>query len=234
MLKLFYFKKENNYGDVMSPWLLRKLDVPFSDYNQNRFHANAIMIGSIANKATRNMHVWGSGFIRRNDIVCKDANYHWVRGPISRQMIIDVGGNAPELYGDAALLLPDFIEESKKEHDVGYIPHHIHYKNLKVDGFKIDLTRSIEDVTKEITKCRSVISSSLHGIIVAHAYGIPAAYVELDGGLTGDGMKFDDHYQSVGLEGAIMSTPDDPIFQVPTNIDTSHIYDIMKGFKRKR
>lgn len=180
------------------------------------------MVGSIANHARPGMRVYGSGFIRRNDKVCPEAGYMWVRGPISRQMVLAAGGNVPELYGDAALILPELIRAAPKRHDVGYVPHYVDYKMLHAEH-KVSLTHgSIESITQKITTFRKVISSSLHGIIVAHAYGIPAAWVKLSSKLTGDDMKFHDHYQSVGLK-AVLSTPEEPVFQVPTNIDTDHI-----------
>lgn len=180
------------------------------------------MVGSIANHARPGVKVYGSGFIRRNDIVCSTADYKWVRGPISRDMVLKAGGSVCDLYGDAALILPDLIPQSEKLHDIGYVPHHVDYQLVK-SGFKVNLIKgSIEHITKEITKCRRVISSSLHGIIVAHAYGIPAAWVRLSDKLSGDGMKFHDHYESVGLK-AELSTTENPVFQVPTEIKTDHI-----------
>jgi hypothetical protein len=43
------------------------------------------------------------------------------------------------------------------------------------------------------------VSSSLHGIIVAHAFGIPAAWLRWSDKLSGDGVKFRDHAALVGL-----------------------------------
>lgn len=220
MKSFFWFRRDNNYGDVMTPFILNKLGVKHRFGLQHA--AKALMIGSIAKLANPNREIFGSGFIRAADPVCKDAKYHWLRGPLSRKMVIDAGGTAPEIYGDAALLMPEFVPASEKEHDIGYIPHHVDY-NLIKEGFKVDLTKgSIEHITREITKCRKVISSSLHGIIIAHAYGIPAAWVKLSDNLTGDGMKFHDHYQSLGLD-AKLSSINNPAFQVPANYNINDI-----------
>lgn len=218
-MKFFWFKYKNNYGDVMTPWLLDKLGVryQYADKKTNE----ALMIGSIANHARPGVRVYGSGFIRRNDIVCAEAKWIWVRGPISRQMVLNAGGQVPELYGDAALILPEFIKPSAKIHDIGYAPHYVDFESLNQKN-KIDLTGDLEAITKQITSCRKIISSSLHGIIVAHAYGIPAAWVKLSDKLSGDDMKFYDHYLSVGLT-PVLSTLDNPVFQVPTEIKTDHI-----------
>lgn len=219
-MRFFWFKQENNYGDVLTPYICEKLKVHC--VWSPRQAANAIMVGSIANKARPGMHVFGSGFIRRSDLVVMNALYHWVRGPISRNMVLAAGGKAPEIYGDAALLMPEFVRALPKDRDIGYIPHHVDYKSLHREH-KIDLTTGgIEGITREITRYRKIVSSSLHGIIVAHAYGIPAAWVKLSNKLTGDDMKFHDHYESVGLK-AQLSTLENPIFQVPTQIDVTDL-----------
>ena len=49
------------------------------------------------------------------------------------------------------------------------------------------------DVIKQITSCEMIVSSSLHGWIVAYAYGIPCVPLPLD-----DGNKFMDFMTSLG------------------------------------
>mgnify|MGYP000288702261 CR=1 FL=1 len=84
------------------------------------------------------------------------------------------------------------------------------------------------NVAKEITKCRSIISSSLHGIIAAHAYNIPAAWVNF-GIMKGDGIKFEDHYLSLGLD-PVQSDMENPIFTTGV-FNTTQIDDIFKSVK---
>jgi hypothetical protein len=47
-----------------------------------------------------------------------------------------------------------------------------------------------------------ILSSSLHGLIIANAFGRPAGWVRLSEALFGDDVKFQDYYASVGLERA--------------------------------
>ena len=229
MRNVFWFKGVPNYGDILTPFILGNLGVAYR-YVPAQF-CDTIMIGSIARLAEKGITVLGSGFIRKTDEVSKDANWKWVRGPLSRKMVLDAGGECPELYGDAALILPDLVSASNKVHDVGYCPHGVDFDLFPEDALKIRLySRDVLNTTKQITSCRKIISSSLHGIIVAHAYGIPAAYVKVSDRLTGDGMKFHDHYESVGLK-LIESTLENPVFQVPTQIQTDHITRMIKEAK---
>ena len=54
-------------------------------------------------------------------------------------------------------------------------------------------------VVKEIAKCRYVLSSSLHGLIVADSFHIPNMYLVFGDRLLGDGYKFDDYYSAYGI-----------------------------------
>jgi hypothetical protein len=86
------------------------------------------------------------------------------------------------------------------------------------------------EIAKQITKCRSTISSSLHGVICSHAYGIPSAWVKFSNIIIGDDIKYKDHYASVGLS-CELSTIDNPIFTTPSNINLKQIDDIFLSLK---
>ena len=69
----------------------------------------------------------------------------------------------------------------------------------------IDIRRvgpaEIEAFIDEMLSCEALLSTSLHGVIVAHAYGIPVRWcVATDAArqIHGDGTKFEDYFQSVG------------------------------------
>jgi pyruvyltransferase len=212
-LKVWWYNHEPNYGDMLTPHILKAFKIPYIQTRKE--HAEALMVGSIAKFALPNTKVLGSGFITHDDPVYIDADWRWVRGPLSRQKVLDAGGDCPAIYGDPALLLPLFWDEAAKVHDVGFIPHYIDAPHVKTDMFTIDVLGNPREVTRQITQCRTIISSSLHGLIVAHAYGIPAAYVKLGNRLFGDGFKFQDYYSSIGLD-AVESTLDDPVFSLAT------------------
>jgi hypothetical protein len=80
----------------------------------------------------------------------------------------------------------------------------------------------------EITQCRTVAASSLHGIITAHAYGIPVALLEF-GPLKGDGTKFLDHYLAINVN-PLLSTVKHPEFSVGS-MDLDPIVKIFKDLR---
>lgn len=229
MLRPFWFKKPDNYGDILTPYILGRLGIEHRWANTSAY--NSLFIGSIAKLARPKVSVYGSGFIRRADPVCPDAKWHFVRGPVSRQMVLDAGGDCPDFYGDVALILPDLIPPEKQIYEVGYTPHGEEYDLFPLyDAHKIQLYhRDVARTTREITKCKKIISSSLHGIVVAMAYGIPVAYVSMSDRLSGDGMKFEDFYKSMGLE-PVLSTIENPVFQLG-KIDLSNMKEVLEGLK---
>jgi pyruvyltransferase len=221
-----------NFGDLLTPEILNYFEIPYEWSNE----FDALCVGSIASYAKPGTIVLGSGIIGSNQKVSADAMWKFVRGPHTRKKILEAGGDCPEIYGDPALLIPLMYRESKKEFDIGIVPHYVDlpfvrekYPNYKIINLK---NTNCEETVKEITKCRYIISSSLHGIIAAHAYGIPAAWATFTGKLKGDNIKFIDYFDSVQLE-TVKSTVEDPVFSIPNSIDIRSIENIFKDFKHE-
>jgi pyruvyltransferase len=234
MLKFYWVGNEyrGNFGDVLTPRLLDYFNIDYKFVKNRNNDFDAICIGSIFRHAKPGTIVLGSGLMSTNNPICITSDIRFIRGPHTRELIIRAGGECPKVYGDPALLLPMFCNESKKEHDFGIIPHIDHYQEIKEkypNENVISLrTNNALDITKEITKCRKIISGSLHGIIAAHAYNIPAAWVDF-GRMKGDGIKFRDHYSSIGLT-AELSTIENPKFEIG-NFNTKEITTVFESLK---
>ena len=59
----------------------------------------------------------------------------------------------------------------------------------------------IEAFLDEMLSCEAIVSTSLHGLIIANAYGVPArlaTFKDSDRQIHGDGMKFEDYFLSIG------------------------------------
>lgn len=164
-----------------------------------------ISAGSIIGVGSGKRIVWGSGLLSSSEKI-DDGQFLAVRGKYTQDRLKVFGDKAPDVIGDPALLLPLICKYTvEKKYKLGIIPHHIQYKNLiyyeqKNDIKVINLIGDIEKIIKEITNCEYVISTSLHGIIVAHAYGIPALWYEYPKiKLLGDSIKFLDYFTSVEI-----------------------------------
>jgi pyruvyltransferase len=210
----FIFKDKENYGDLLSNYLVEKITgkevswvhpkkQPWFKWNK----INYLAIGSIIHHSSKNSIVWGSGIIDEKQSIIK-ADFRAVRGPQTRKYLLGLGYSCPEIYGDPALLLPKYYDPKlEKKYKIGIIPHYHDFKDVfefykeDEDVLVIDLmTMDVEAVTRQILECEKTISSSLHGIIVSHAYNIPSVWVEFSDKIFGDGIKYVDYLQSVGLE----------------------------------
>ena len=79
----------------------------------------------------------------------------------------------------------------------------------------IDVNRPPFDVVRDISTCEAIVSSSLHGLIVADALEIPNVRVSFHGRLKGGDFKFEDYASGVG-RGDIAARATDGIEQVET------------------
>jgi len=166
-----------------------------------------VTIGSILSNVNPKCIVWGSGIIDKKAKI-KNATYLAVRGPQTRQFLLNSGFEVPEVYGDPALLLPRYFNPKvEKKYKYGLVPHYNDYKIVQewfTDDTEVHLidmmTNDIESKTIEFLQCERIISSSLHGIIVAHAYGIPAVWQKFSNKVFGDDVKYHDYMEAVQMD----------------------------------
>lgn len=211
--KQIYGTEPENYGDLMSKYLVEKIAVSATKWVQPKkmkwyqFNKkNYLVIGSILAHATKHSIVWGSGIINKEANVAP-ATFLAVRGPETRKRMIALGYNCPEVYGDPGLLMPRYYNPTiEKKAVYGIIPHYVDYALVR-EWYKNDesvkvinlRTNDVEATTREIMACENIISSSLHGLIISHAYRIPAVWVQFSDKLYGDNIKFKDYFDSVEI-----------------------------------
>lgn len=167
-----------------------------------------VSTGSVIRLCGKHAMVYGSG-IRSNDQEVQKSFVRSVRGPLTRKRFIDSGYPCPPIYGDPGLLLPLYYKpkKSKKIYSVAIIPHFTEFeqvsKNYKNDSnvLVIDMgCGNLEKVIDQIASAKRTISSSLHGLVLSHAYGIPTRQILYSDNIKGDGTKFLDYYMGVGLK----------------------------------
>lgn len=200
---LFWWIDAPNFGDLLSPWLVEKmtsLPVEFSERDTPHY----VTIGSIVGRASDKSILWGTGSFGTETKVRlpPKAKYHAVRGPLTRQILKNSKIEAPPIYGDPALLAPLYyypdlpithelgvvVRWSEKEWKTADVDPRVKIINLK--------TSSVEETISDFLSCRKIISSSLHGLIIADAYGIPNAWRQSETGKGGI-FKYFDYFASV-------------------------------------
>lgn len=162
-----------------------------------------------------NVTIWGTGFIcykeQDSKFYRKNIKFAAVRGELSRKRVEKILGRQLAIpTGDAGILANYLLQNEKiqKKYEVGIIAHfreqdEVVFKQLieHYDGSVfIDLCQDPLSVIRQIAECKTVISSSLHGLIVADSFHIPNIHIIVSNKLMGDGFKFDDYYSAYGLK----------------------------------
>jgi hypothetical protein len=135
---------------------------------------------------------------------------HAVRGRRTAAALRDKGISVAEAYGDPVWFLPKiFPDPGRKAWDLGVIVHISELDTPTADSlvraaierYKIppelaDRVRIINTYTaptvdglrekvEEIVSCRRILSTSLHGLVIAETYGIPCAWFATYAGTSG-------------------------------------------------
>jgi pyruvyltransferase len=224
--------KQPNVGDLLSKVIFGHL-LRYKGVKSLRSHQTfrISFLGSVIQFLTGDAIVYGSGFLYES-VVSNFAekniklDIRAVRGPNTKRMLESVGYIVPEIYGDPAILLPIFhqpkIATVKKDYIV--IPH---WKKIKdYDSIKhpvlSTLTSDWENFIDQIVSSNLVISASLHGVIIAEAYGVPA--ILLADTEKNDLFKYEDYYLSTGRTNVAMAKNVEEALQ----FDTPEVPDIKK------
>lgn len=207
-----------NWGDDINYHLLKKLTqkniIPYDQSSlANRLHKTCYMcIGStITFNHINETIIWGAGVIDPTKKLKRTpSKVLAVRGPLSRKYLINQGIDCPEIYGDPALLLPKiYTPQIKKKYKLGIVPHYDDFNDPVLEHLKKDKSilfihlegyNEWTDVLDQISSCEYIVSSSLHGLIVSEAYGIPNLWAEISGKLIGGHFKFHDFFLSIGVD----------------------------------
>lgn len=209
-VNLEWWKGKTNVGDylanVVYEWMLQQRAI---DKHTNVGKTKHLLtIGSILAMGNFDATVWGSGIHVTWSIsqIFKQRHYRRydiraVRGPITKKILDAAGYKCPDIFGDPAILMPLIYLPNKieKKYDISVVEHLTdndtnvnddlcNFINVKTEDYKYFID--------EIVSSRKIISSSLHGIILAETYGIPAVFWNKN--MNSEVMKFYDWYLGTG------------------------------------
>lgn len=202
-----------NIGDHLSKYIveatLRLKDLELADKCEAK--NKLLAIGSILHYAREKDCLWGTGrlgFISDEKMKFTNLDCRAVRGPKTRDYLLSRGIECPEIYGDPALLMPLFYKEelltgNKASKEFIVIPHLADDMSL-YEGYEdhmISPRMYPLEFAAKILEAKKVISSSLHGIIIAEAYGIPAVYVRGSKKDEDNDFKYHDYYLGTERKG---------------------------------
>lgn len=190
-----------NFGDYLSVYIPEKITGDKVQYvDGHSMDHNYIVSGSILGASGPGTTVWGAGFGNSTDRIANVRELRAVRGPHSLQIIESQGYRAASI-GDPAFIMPRLYNpKATKKYKLGVIPHWIdYYTGMNrfrdcPDTLVIDILQKPEAVIDAVLQCEKCISSSLHGWMIPHAYGVPCMWVIMGDKICGDGFKFRDYF----------------------------------------
>lgn len=222
-----------NFGDVLGSYIYTKIvgvtpnaiHINNQEVKRNNRLEHYLIVGSILKHATKKANLWGIGIMHPGDEAKLEDSLvseqiYALRGPRTKQALENNGVRLLDniALGDPAILLPLLHAGSEeKNFTFGIVPHYTEYEIVK-ERYKghpnvtviclgnHSSDECIENTIDTMTRCERILSSSLHGIIVAHAYGIPAVWcnfseITLNQKSGTTALKFHDYFESLQLVG---------------------------------
>jgi pyruvyltransferase len=197
--KLRRVTRVNNFGDLLGPLIVQRMAERIGLPPNAAGPARLLAIGSILHLSRAGDTVWGSGVNGK----IEQASYpsldvRAVRGPLTARVLRRSGLSVPNVYGDPALLLPllwtpDELHIEPGTRGVVYVPN-LHdmgaFPSSSLDPRGDPLSK-----VRHIASAELVVASSLHGIIVAEAFGVPVAAVASP---SEPALKYEDYFEGTG------------------------------------
>lgn len=212
-LKLYWWNETPNFGDRIAQDIVAAVSgrevIWASPADCELFAVGSlfkwIRAGVQSGDPGRRPWVWGSGIMGplRVDFG-KRIRLAAVRGPVTAALL-NVSGQVA--LGDPGLLIPEVVPRpAARDGAVGIVAHHSMsleaLAGLRAGGGRpvrlVDVTQADHlQVVRDIAACDFVLSSSLHGLIVADAYGIPNRWLDPRGIHRNAELKFHDYALAV-------------------------------------
>lgn len=209
-VKAYWWNEVLNFGDALAPLLLEHFAEVKPKWSTIS-HAKIASVGSILEHIPP---LWdgvilGSGRLIENSRLQLQQMRSGItpkilaiRGPLSARGIPGSYG-----LGDPGILADELVGHQEKIWDLGIIPHFTDkelaakFKALIPEKFSTKIIHPSRDpltVIREIGSCRRIVTSSLHGCIVADAFGLPRR-IEYCSSMDKDGgdFKFRDYHESI-------------------------------------
>lgn len=199
-----------NFGDELGPLLLEHFSGMQTGWTGPAL-AEIITTGSVLDVLPHSGWpgiVAGSG--KLHDTTNTDltsATVLGVRGPLTANAVkMRRHDRHNVVIGDPALLVDELVEVNVKDHSLGLISHWsdtdrtLYKKYAHLNPFEILATDDPITVIAQIGSCEQLITSTLHGVIVADAYAIPRQpeqFPRMNHPWEGGSFKWSDYFASI-------------------------------------
>lgn len=208
-LHYWHSHERENLGDYLSTVIVEHMKQTSGVAQENATNAHLYAVGSILQAGYQNAVVWGSGFIEDpmgsglsklfHSNRMRRLDVRAVRGPLTAEALRKLGHTVPEVYGDPGILMPMVYQPEKVKKTKKYVVVRHYVDQSTCEHTLPILTTDYKRFIDGLCQAERVISSSLHGIILAEAYGIPAVLYRPEGSDQQLPLfKYKDYYYGTG------------------------------------
>ena len=191
----------NNFGDLLGPALVeRMLQAREVSTASASSPARLLTVGSILSLASTGDHVWGTGINGKSRHIPLNASrltIHSVRGPLTRAILQKQGFDVPEIYGDPGILVSRYWPSPQGDTPTEplIVPNFHDYPSLRGRPNVLNPRVGLDACVAAIAASSMVVGSSLHAVILAESFGIPARAIRSAVEPT---FKYEDYYEGTG------------------------------------
>lgn len=184
-----------NFGDLLGPVIVRELvaQLGLGEATQRR---RLLAVGSVLHFGRPGDVVWGAGRNAKAGPPPEGLDVRAVRGPRTAD---DYPGAV--IGGDPALLLgglrPDLLVAPNRRSGVAVVPNLNELAHVRDRRAVLSPRAPLGRVLRTIARSELVVGSSLHGVIVAEALGVPARAVRAQ---AEPAFKYEDYYLATGRD----------------------------------
>lgn len=185
----------DNFGDLLGPLIVREL-VTELGLRPARERRRLLAIGSVLHFGRPGDVVWGAGRNAKAGAPPDGLDVRAVRGPRTAADYRDtvVGGDPALLLGG---LRPDLLVDPARRTGVAVVPNLNELAEVSDRRAVVSPRAPLAQVLRGIARSTLVVGSSLHGVIVAEALGVPARAVRA---VAEPAFKYEDYYLATGRD----------------------------------
>lgn len=192
----------NNFGDMLAPELVSRI-VAQRGLQERATDRRLVTVGSIMSLTKPGDVVWGTGVNGKSMSVgaAPALDVRAVRGPRTAALLRRVGAQVPAVYGDPALLWSrywtrqSYALDGVQARGVIVVPNYNDLARYREDDRVVSPRQDFHTVIGEIARSDFVCGSSLHAIVLAESFGIPARLIR---SRAEPRFKYDDYYAGTG------------------------------------
>lgn len=172
-----------NFGDELGPRLLAMLGydvVRVPEIAEAELVGAGSILESVVEQAQPGAIVWGSGLMHDQAVDLARLDVRAVRGKLTAAR-----AKLEVPTCDPGSLVPLLYKRPRPRYRLGVVRHYVDEREYPWADIVINASWPVDEVIAAIGSCRKIASSSLHGLVVASAWGIPTLrlhHTEVAGG----------------------------------------------------